>query len=431
MTSIIRPISICAHLAEDPDEYHVWFTGRDRELFWVCPKCVKGFPVVPTDLLEASDELVKQCQSEAFWDGIVGSPEIKHRESSMRFEHEVFELKGQQPAVWVDVQPNVQSDGNWFVLLPTGEFANWLPNSNEIATLFRLTELSFEIDAETGFCVSKQQDYLAVYQTSGQLACVFDMESGSVVFEIDRGEYRPENSHFPIAFFDFNGITQIVAATAWNKLDIFDAKTGQILTDRTLPEPNQGEARPDRYLDYFHCQLSVSPDSNWIVDNGWVWAPWGSVRCWDLQFWMRSNPWESEDGTSAKTLADRAYYWDGPLCWIDESTVAIWGWGLDDEWLLPAIQFVDAQSGELTGWIPGPDTRRPRAGPPKKLAPSLFFDRYLFAVHHETGTTAWDIVTGERLSHEPSLMPIHYHPASKQFLALHPNGVQLSRWSCD
>ena len=58
-----RPIALCSHLASqpEPDEYHVWFTGRGMERHWVCPDCARQYPDLTTELVTATDELVEHC----------------------------------------------------------------------------------------------------------------------------------------------------------------------------------------------------------------------------------------------------------------------------------------------------------------------------------------------------------------------------------
>lgn len=422
-----RPISICTHLMHSPDEHHVWFTGHMSDCYWVCPACAATYPQPPTDLIEPTDEVFEACQSESSWQGICGSPEIKHRPSQLYFTHDEFKPAFLNGNRWIDVQPNLQSNGKWFVLTQSGDFAIADFRLPEFTVIHRLLDLGFEIDAETCFCVSRKHDYLAIFGASNRLACVIDLASGVITARIDRGEYRPENSHFPITFFESSGRSLLVAATDWNRLDIIDPNNGLVLTNRGPTSYQQGEQRPSHYLDYFHAQLLVSPNQDWIVDNGWAWHPWGSVESWNLTNWLHRNPWESESGSTRKTLAGRAYYWDGPLCWVDDATVAVWGWGSDAEWLLPAVVLFDVRLGHQLRWFAGPQARSPRAWPPKKLAPSLFFDQYLFSVHDEHGTGVWDIDSGERLLLEPSLMPIHYHSGSHEFLSRSNDGVRLSR----
>ncbi len=426
MTEKPRPSFICPHLAAIPGDYHIWFTGYGMDCDWVCSACAKEYPNRPAEMIEVTDELFERFRNDFSHDGICGRPEFRQRESSLRFVEEDFAWSSLGNERWIDIQPNPMAEGEWFVLLDSGNFALANPRKGEFQIRYRLDALGFSIDDETGLCLSPRADFGAVYQASDRHAFVFDLATGKGTAQIDRGDYRPENSCFPIAFFVSGDRTLLVAATDWNRLDIIDPATGWVLTKRGPTSYKKGEVRPPHYLDYFHAQLSVSPDHHWIVDNGWFWHPWGIVQSWNLRDWLQKNVWESEDGPSLRALAGRSY-WDGPLCWIGDSTVAIWGWVDDDLELIPAVRMFDVRDGRETNWFPGPECRRPGAWPPKKLAPSLFFDRYLFSVHEEHGTGVWDIVTGERLLQDPSLKPIGYHPLSKEFVTLLPDGVRLSR----
>jgi hypothetical protein len=378
-------------------------------------------------LIEVSDALLENCKSDASWSGICGRPEIKSRPSSLSFSHVECSLRLPAGDRLIDIQPNVKSLGEWLVLLASGDLAVTNPRRGEFAVAHHVRELGFEIDDETALCISQNYDYCAIFGVSKRFACVVDLRTGAITARIDRGEYRPENSHFPIAFFQSKGRTLLVVATDWNRLDVVEPASGIRLTERGPTSYHKGEQRPPHYLDYFHAQITVSPDGNWVVDNGWVWAPWGIVRSWSLSDWLEWNPWESEDGSSLKTLVGRAYYWDGPVCWVDDATIAIWGLGDDDEWLISAVRLFDVRDGRQLNWFPGPEARRPRAWPPKKLATSLFFDEHLFSVKDERGIAVWDVSSGERLLADPSFAPIHYHPGSKEFLTRTPDGIQLSR----
>jgi hypothetical protein len=130
---------------------------------------------------------------------------------------------------------------------------------------------------------------------------------------------------------------------------------------------------------------------------------------------MEDNPWESEDGPSKRRLSYRGCFWDGPLCWIDERTVASWGYGNDDENLIPAALLFDVESGRRIRWFAGP-------------VGSFTFDRYLFSCSMESGTSVWDVATGERLLHDAAFCPTAYHPGTGQFLTVRPGGLfRLSR----
>lgn len=227
-----RPSFICSHLAAEPEEYYAWFTGESTNHYWVCPICAKGYPVQPAELLEVTDELFNRVDSEAFWEGIRGRPQISERVTSLHFVHEDLRKPTPESERWIDIQPNPKIDGEWFILLSTGDLAVANPRHGEFETLFRLTDLRFSIDDETALRVSAKQDFLVVYQVSNRLADVFHFLTGSPAAQLDRGPYRPENSAFPVAFFESDGRTLVVSGTSWNRLDIIDPSTGQILTER-------------------------------------------------------------------------------------------------------------------------------------------------------------------------------------------------------
>src|SRR5206468_60469 len=116
------------------------------------------------------------------------------------------------------------------------------------------------------------------------------------------------------------------------------------------------------------------------------------------------------DGESKKSLCWRDYYWDGPLCWIDDRRLAVWGYGRDDEWLIPAACVFDVVTGEQDRWFAGPKG-------------SLTFDEYLFSYDPIEGTCVWDVATGERLVQERDFCPDGYHREAKHFVSLLSNGM--------
>ena len=140
-----------------------------------------------------------------------------------------------------------------------------------------------------------------------------------------------------------------------------------------------------------------------------------SITTWSLRRWIHENVWESEDGPSKKALCWRDYYWDGTACWIDDQRLAVWGYGRDDEWLIPAVMIFDVQSGSMESWFAGPTG-------------SLVFDAYLFSFDQTEGMTVWDVKTGQRVAHEPAICPAGYHRRGKHFLSVKEDGtVRISR----
>jgi len=160
--------------------------------------------------------------------------------------------------------------------------------------------------------------------------------TGQKLMQLERDDYHEDVSSFPLALCEIGNRLLLIHGTEWNRLDISDARTGVMLTQRNPTSLKQGEVKPPHYLDYFHSQLSVSPGQQFIADNGWVWQPFGVVETWNLRHWLEANVWESEDGDSKKTLCLRDY-WDGPLCWIDDNRLVVWGYGLESQWQIPAL----------------------------------------------------------------------------------------------
>jgi hypothetical protein len=217
---------------------------------------------------------------------------------------------------------------------------------------------------------------------------------------LDRGELPSEDTEYPIAFFEHNGRALLVHATGSNRLDVSDPRTGALCTHRD---------HASRPLDYVHGQLVVSPNGAWIADSGWVNGPAGFVSVWSLKRWLEGNVFESEDGPTKKYFDQRWYFWEGPMCWIGDDALAVWGYGPDESCLLPAVMLYDVDHGRRASWFPGPQGW-------------LVCDQYLFSCHGELGTSAWDPESGERVHCDPGFHPQRYHRGSRRFLTTRQDG---------
>lgn len=417
-----EPQFICRHLAEgtkDMDMF-VWFTGHGKDLNWTCRACAESYPTAPDSWLPATKEWLAMNRDKVYWDGICGKPEVKHRQSGLSFVIRDLELKGGF-GPFLDLRSVPGSPSCWQALSSAGRLVSFDSRNGEIISSVLLEGPGFEITSSTGLCLSPEGEFGVIFQASGSDAALMDLKSGKVIKTLSRGGYSSTSSHFSVAFFRYENKSYLIAASDWNCLEIYDPSSGRMLTERG-PTQYAGDERPPHYLDYFHGGLSISPDQQYIVDNGWVWHPFGVLRAWNLPAWMH-NVWESEDGSSSRDLASRAYYWDGPVCWIDNTTIAFWGWGRDDDWLIPAAVLVDVRDGSQLSWFPGPGARK---AVPCNLAESFFFDHYLFAVDGDEGTTVWDIKSGDCLLTDPKVKPWRYHPDSKEFIEITPTGFRVS-----
>src|SRR5436853_2875776 len=95
---------------------------------------------------------------------------------------------------------------------------------------------------------------------------------------ISREIYHSEHCPFPLAFVQHNTKWLLIHATQWNRLDVSDPATGELLTVRPSPQLEADKSRPEHDLEYFHATVLPSPEGRWIADNGWGWQPIGIVR---------------------------------------------------------------------------------------------------------------------------------------------------------
>src|SRR5262249_4553054 len=144
--------------------------------------------------------------------------------------------------------------------------------------------------------------------------------------------------------------------------------------------------------------------------DGWVWHPVGVLRALDLRHWCDENPWESEDGPSVRELRAIAYGWDLARCFVDDRTLAVWGFGGDEEHLVDAAVLYDVATGARLRWFAGPPRGR------------FVFDRHLVAIG-AGGASIWDVATGEHLADAPGFAPLAHHPIARRFLSISGEGA--------
>ncbi len=408
---------VCVHFLENQNQRYQQdscriFSGHGFDFIFACSKCAS----LPADDLSKNLRIVcgdclDYLTSSSMPAKVVGLPEFSQRNARLSMVHqEQDDIPTPLPAPILDIQPVTANAGNVWVAL-TADKKLWQLDfeRRSVSCLIELPESSLDFSKKITLHLSRSARFAAVVNTRGQNGLAVDLSVKKVIMLLDRGNYRIEHSNFSTAFFDFDNQTWLVHATNWNRLDISNPQNGELATWRISPVYKQGEKLPEHYLDYFHCGLRISPDQSWIVDNGWVWSPFGSILTWNLPRWLIDNVWESEDGPTKKVLCSRHYYWDGPLCWIDNHTLAVWGYGDDESLLVPAVRIFDVLTGEETRWFAGPTGE-------------LVFDHYLFSFDQEHGLAVWDVQTGERLYHEPDFCPTGYHPGAKTFLTVLPEG---------
>jgi hypothetical protein len=381
---------MCPHQldVDDPPAFYVRFTGRGVEHLLLCPDCAT-LPEPPL-----ADVCAACFDERSAWifsaSGLQGRPEIRVRASGLAFVHREVD---------VDVPPL-----RALAPLADGPRSTWLgagadgvlrrieldvPRAAPIAAVDLVPPLRIETSPDGRFA--------AVVEARGGRGRVYELASGRLCLRLVRGDYHLEHCEFPAAFVHDGERTLLVHASDWNRLDLSDPATGELLTARELEEGKD----PPHALDYFHGRLTASPDGRWLIDDGWIWHPVGALRRIDLRRWRRENVWESEDGPSVLDLRQVSYFWDGPSCFLDDGTLAVWGFGWDADVMADAALIVDVESGRAKRWFAGPPSGR------------FSFDRHLVVTTLKDGATAWDVETGERLLHDPAFGLSVHHPRAR------------------
>jgi len=401
---------ICIHLINDKDESHFkYFTGKGKEYYLICEACKDNIAEIEKSLEQVSLDAFKEIDEE-IWNcsGIIGEPQILIRESNLYFKHNIINIKDKINTKILGIAAaDLNKETAVYIFTDNREIISINFSTCEISKLYSLSqEVKIDFSENVSLHISKDENIAAIVNTFGQYGVVIDLIEKTIVMHLDRGDYHVNHCVFPIAFFEDEENQLMVHGTDWNRLDISNPKTGKMLTKRSSEEMKNSE---EYYLDYFHSDISISCDNKWIVDNGWVWHPVGQIRAWNLNNWLKNNIWEAEVGNSNKIMCERIYYWDGAICWINDRTIAVYGLGEDDDWIIPGVRILDVETVKEIGWFPGPKNH-------------LIYDEVLFSCSREHGTEVWDLNTGERLLIEESFNPCLYHRGSKRFISILSNG---------
>lgn len=334
----------------------------------------------------------------------------------MRFEVQEIELPllyDQTPCF--DIQPiNGSNKSEWIVLKGSGELIHVDFDSRSMQSVARVEDGGFDRKKEAFLRVSDNGRFVALANQQGLKGVVIDLSTGRQTMSLEREDYYSEHCPFPIAFFQRAGKTLLVHSTLWNRVDISDPATGELMTSRVSPTYQDRKTRPEHYLDYFHGSLLPSPNGEWIADNGWVWHPMGIVRTWSVERWLNDNPWESEDGPTAKGLTYQDN-WDDPICWIDQRTLGAWtSVETSDEHEKLVFGFFDVESGEQKKVLDIPKGRIFVEGT------HLFVSKTPYK-----GVAIWEIESGKNLENDVRVNAVKYHQGAKQFWGFGNNLIHL------
>lgn len=398
---------VCRHLfSGQADAYAHRFTGVDLEHDLLCAACAELQQPWPDDLVTVCADCFDSVVVRTTWvrgeRAVLSRPPVAERTTRLSFTHQMVHMPIALGASLLDLQALPGAASRWLAVTSAGALVMLDLEARSWTSLADLTG-AIELGQEVALTVSPDGQMAAVVETRGQNGVVVDAATGELTMLLERGAETVEGARFPIAFARRGDRLLLVHGTDWNRLDAFDPRTGELLTRR----PASGPA--GRGIPYVCSGLAVSPDGEWLVDNGFTSEIAGMPAAFRLGTWLDENAWEAEDGPSRHYLCQRWDYWDGPLCWIDGATLALWGYGPDRVSLMPAVILFDVESGAPVRWFPGPRG-------------ALVFDDHLFALGDGEGMSVWDVHTGERLLHDAGFHPLRYHRGTRQFLTTNPDG---------
>jgi hypothetical protein len=133
----------------------------------------------------------------------------------------------------------------------------------------------FSFDSAIG---SPNGIYAFVYQKLGTKGLL--LKNGELLREINRSYYCANAYEFPAAFVTFESRTYLIhCPIAYNRLDLEDVETGEIIT-------NIEGRKPD---DRFYSRLEVSDDGTFLMSKGWLWHPLDEVAVFSTRECIR-NP---------------------------------------------------------------------------------------------------------------------------------------------
>lgn len=250
---------------------------------------------------------------------------------------------------------------------------------------------------------------------------------------LHREDYHAKITKFPIGIFkDSTGTNHLIYGTGWNRVEIMNMDTLQILTAAKSVIEQDAEKRymipstnlpahsnpwPSKF-DYFYGAIAVSPNQKRFISMGWVWGSNDSFYIFDIDDFI-SNPRITFTSTDAWEHNDRT------TCWIDDNRIAVAinpyedneEDGLKESPCQIYIYRVDSNSPyiETKVVVPGHYII--------KTTMHYLHDSNAFLLYGATTGVLIVSLSGEILLHEPDVRPVNYNESTKEILLISGNNT--------
>ncbi|MEV6898108.1 hypothetical protein [Amycolatopsis sp. NPDC051372] len=382
----------CPHLGfPDSPRHSLVFTGVASELDLLCESCADG---PAAELRTICPRCVAATHHPIHVERLVGTPQPIHRDSPLGG---TWCTRPCAVVPWGDECLAPLPDG-WLALTAEGLVA--LPDDGDPERLTGPIQLPAEKhkalrmrEPRPALSTSADGERTAVVTDYGSHGVVLATRTGEVIRWLDIGDYNSEQVPFPFTFLP----GYFVAASAWNRLDLYDAATG----DR-LP-------LDDEDPDYFHGRLTASPSGRWLVDDGWVWAPAGVPAVIDVSAWLGGDARAPRD---LPVLTDRGYVRDTPMAWISDDLLALQKPGPDEGETIDGVELFDPVTRESRGLFAGPN------------GPMWAVENLLYVTAAE-GFEVWDPADGAPTAFVPGFRPTAADPRTGRFAELRDGSLRV------
>jgi len=413
--------NICVHLFDGKTEqFYRYFNGNDKQYDLVCPKCRTYLEKFELNMKQVCHSCFDKIEVEGNFFEYVGKPSYDQVVTDYSIEYQEVDVPALRYHYIVAMQAMLNTQGSqWLVFDGMGNVQMLDLACNTLILINQIDNDLIDRAGEVHIVVSPEAEYAVIISRSRLMkeskewnkGIVIDLITGEVTMTLDRGLYHTAISELSVAFFRHEQMTLLVHSTDWNRLDISDPSTGHCLTERDFDKrPSEAWRFNKGQLSEFSGRLTVSPNQQWLVNDGWRWGPMGCLSAFNLQHWINKNVWEADNGPTKLNLTIKEYFWGAPSCWVNDNTLCVWGQGTDDENIISAAVLYDLYTGEQIDWFPGPGR-------------GLFvYDKLLYTTEDES-FYAWDITNGNQVIHEKGFSPQLYHETSCQFLDYKGKGI--------